>query len=134
MVKINIDDKLLFVEVKGDKIISKEWVTVVETSWDNDLYNPTQEIYLSNKQWFYNGDGAIISNNNTIVNHYYHDSYKFLSISEKDCYAAIYDHLNHQRALLLKQAESLKEDADKLDTVVLAVRNLINENSIKFRA
>ena len=126
-------DKFLFVEVKGDKIINKEWVTVEYTGWDNDSFMPTQEIHLSNNKWFYDGDGAITTNSNTAVNHFYHDSYEFLSTSEKDCYAAIYDHLNHQRALLLKQAESLREDADKLDTVVMAVRNVINESSLKFK-
>ena len=126
-------DKFLFVEVKGDKIINKEWVTVEYAGWDNEAFNPTQEIHLSNNEWFYYGDGAITTNSNTAVNHFYHDSYKFLSTSEKDCYAAIYDHLNHQRALLLKQAESLREDADKLDTVVMAVRKVINESSLKFK-
>ena len=126
-------DKFLFVEVKGDKIINKEWVTVEYTGWDNDSFMQTQEIHLSNNKWFYDGDGAITTNSNTAVNHFYHDSYEFLSTSEKDCYAAIYDHLNHQRALLLKQAESLREDADKLDTVVMAVRNVINKSSLKFK-
>ena len=126
-------DKFLFVEVKGDKIITKEWVTVERTGWDNESFMPTLEILLSNNKWFYDGDGAITTNSNTAVNHFYHDSYEFLSTSEKDCYAAIYDHLNHQRALLLKQAESLREDADKLDTVVMAVRNVINESSLKFK-
>ena len=133
MSKISKGDKLLFVEVKGDKIINKEWVTVEYTGWDNESFMPTQEIHLSNNKWFYDGNGAITTNSNTAVNHFYHDSYEFLSTSEKDCYAAIYDHLNHQRALLLKQAESLREDADKLDTVVMAVRNVINESSLKFK-
>lgn len=126
-------DKFLFVEVKGDKIINKEWVIVEYTGWDNESFMPTQEIHLSNNKWFYDGDGAITSNNNTAVNHFYHDSYEFLSTSEKDCYAAIYDHLNEQRALLLKQAESLREDADKLDTVVMEVKNVINKSSLKFK-
>ena len=126
-------DKFLFVEVKGDKITTKEWVTVERTGWDNESFMPTLEILLSNNKWFYDGDGAITSNNNTAVNHFYHDSYEFLSTSEKDCYAAIYDHLNHQRALLLKQAESLREDADKLDTVVMEVKNVINKSSLKFK-
>jgi len=127
-------DKLLFVEIKGDKIINKEWVTIEKIDCDNSELNTTIEIYLSNKQLFYDGDGAMTTNSNTAVNHFYHDFYKFLSISEKDCYAAIYDYLSHQRALLLKQAESLREDADKLDTLVLAVRNVINESSLKFKA
>ena len=126
-------DKFLFVEVKGSKIINKEWVTVEYTGWDNESFIPTLEIHLSNKEWFYDGDGAKTSNSNTIVNHFYHDSYKFLSTSESDCYSAIYNHLCHQRALLLKQAESLREDADKLDTVVMAVKNVINESSLKFK-
>lgn len=133
MYKISKGDKLLFVEVKGDKITTKEWVTVERTGWDNEASTPTVEILLSNNKWLYDGDGAKTSNDNTIVNHFYHDSYEFLSTSEKDCYAAIYDHLNHQRALLLKQAESLREDADKLDTVVMAVRNVINKSSLKFK-
>ena len=126
-------DKFLFIEVKGDKITTKEWVTVEYAGWDNEAFSPTQEIHLSNNEWFYYGDGAMTVNSNTAVNHFYHDSYKFLSTSERDCYAAIYDHLNHQRALLLKQAESLREDADKLDTIVMAVRNVINESSLKFK-
>lgn len=126
-------NKFLFIEVKGNKITTKEWVTVEYTGWDNEAFSPTQEIHLSNNEWFYYGDGAMTTNSNTAVNHFYHDSYKFLSTSEKDCYAAIYDHLNHQRALLLKQAESLREDADKLDTIVMAVRNVINESSLKFK-
>lgn len=133
MSNISKGDKLLFVEVKGDKITTKEWVTVERTSLDNEASTTTVEILLSNNRWFYYGDGAITTNSNTAVNHFYHDSYKFLSTSEKDCYAAIYDHLNHQRALLLKQAESLREDADKLDTVVMAVRNVINKSSLKFK-
>lgn len=126
-------DKFLFIEVKGNKIATKEWVTVEYTGWDNEAFSPTQEIHLSNNEWFYYGDGAKTSSGNTIVNHFYHDSYKFLSTSENDCYSAIYNHLCHQRALLLKQAESLREDADKLDTVVMAVRNVINESSLKFK-
>lgn len=126
-------DKLLFVETKGDKITTKEWVTVEYSGWDNETFIPTLQIHLSNNEWFYYGDGAMTINSSTAVNHFYHDSYKFLSTSEKDCYAAIYDHLNHQRALLLKQAESLREDADKLDTIVMAVRNVINESSLKFK-
>ena len=118
-------DKLLFIEIKGDKVINKEWVTVEYAGWDNEAFSPTQEIHLSNKQCFYDGDGAKTDNSNTIVNHFYHDSYKFLSASENDCYAAIYDHLNNQRALLIKQAESLKEDAEKLDTVIMSVKNII---------
>ena len=133
MSKISKGDKLLFVEVKGDKITNKEWVTVEHTGWDNEAYTPTVEILLSNNKWFYDGDGAMTTNSNTVVNHFYHDSYEFLSTSERDCYAAIYEHLNHQRALLLKQAESLREDADKLDTVVMAVSNVINESSLKFK-
>lgn len=126
-------NKFLFIEVKGNKITTKEWVTVEYAGWDNEAFSPTQEIHLSNNEWFYYGDGAMTTNSNTAVNHFYHDSYKFLSTSEKDCYSAIYNHLCHQRALLLKQAESLREDADKLDTVVMAVRNVINESSLKFK-
>lgn len=126
-------NKFLFIEVKGNKITTKEWVTVEYVGWDNEAFSPTQEIHLSNNEWFYYGDGAMTTNSNTAVNHFYHDSYKFLSTSERDCYAAIYDHLNHQRALLLKQAESLREDADKLDTIVMAVSNVINESSLKFK-
>jgi hypothetical protein len=133
MYKISKGDKLLFVEVKGYKITTKEWVTVERTGWDNEASTPTVEILLSNNKWFYDGDGAKTSNDNTIVNHFYHDSYEFLSTSEKDCYSAMISHLSNQRAQLLQHAKDIEKDADKLDTVVMAVRNVINESSLKFK-
>ena len=126
-------DKLLFIEIKGVKIINKEWVTVEQTSWDNEAPSTTLEIYLSNKQWFYDGDSAKTNNEHTIVNHFYHDSYKYLSTSEKDCYNAMVWHLSNMRKSLLKYAREIEKHADDLDTIILAVNNVINESSLKFK-
>ena len=113
-------DKLLYIELKENEIVEKEWVTAENVYSDACGLRQTK---LSNGHFFYFGETTETNNPNTSVN-YFMKTYMFLSTSENDCYKGMLSFFEDRKMELSNQIKIIEKNIANIDSIIAITKLL----------